>query len=159
MEPVQTFDPAAFMNLGTDQEGSLVVIPIPVGEWLSTISKVIGRPWKSKDGTKSGIALDLTYDIDSPQVKELLGRPQVTITQGIMLDMTENGALDMGPGKNAQLNRVREACGLNKPGVPFAFFMFAGKVVKVVVGHRPSERPNDPPGTVFSDVNNVVKAA
>lgn len=153
------FDINAFMQATTSEAGSLVTVPIPVGEYIAVIEKVEGRPWVGKnDPSKKGIAIDLVYNIDDAKVKEFLARPKVTITQGIMLDLTENGQLDMSKGRNVTLNRVREACGLNNPGQPFAPRMFEGKIVKVAIGHRPSDRPQDPPGTVFSDVNGVARA-
>lgn len=153
------FDPAAFLDATLTESNSLVTVPIPVGEHLAVIEKVSTRAWQGKqDPSKSGIALDVQYIIDSPAVKEVLGRDKVTVTQGLMLDLTESGSLDMGKGKNVQLGRLRDACGLNVAGAPFNFRMLEGKPVKVVIGHRPSDRPSDPPGTVFSDVNGVVKA-
>lgn len=154
------FDPNAFLAATTSEAGSIISVPIPVGEYVAVIEKVEARPWQGKaDPSKSGIAIDIVYNIDDPKVKEFLARPKVTITQGLMLDLSEAGDLDMSKGRNIQLNRVREACNLNVPGQPFAPRMFEGKIVKISVGHRPSERPSDPPGTVFSDVTGVARAA
>lgn len=153
------FDPNAFLQASTSEQGSIVSVPVPVGEYLAVISEVKARTWQSKDGTKNGIAIDLVYDIDDAKVKEFLGRTKVTITQGLMLDLTEQGGLDMGKGRNVQLNRVREATGLNVAGQPFAPNMFAGRVVKLSVGNRPSDRPQDPPGTLFSDVLGVARVS
>lgn len=152
------FDPNAFLQQTTSEAGSIITVPIPVGEYVAVVEKVDARPWQGKDDpSKSGIAIDITYNIDDAKVKEVLGRPKVTITQGIMVDLTETGQLDMGVGRNVQLNRVREATGLNVKGNPFAPSMFTGKVVKVSVGHRASTRPSDPPGTVFSDVIGIAR--
>lgn len=152
------FDPLAFLQQTTSEQGSIISVPIPVGEYVAVVEKVDARPWQGKaDPTKSGIAIDLVYNIDDAKVKETLGRPKVTITQGIMVDLTEQGQLNMGKGFNIALNRVREATGLNVAGSPFAPSMFQGKVVKVTVGHRPSDRPQDPPGTVFSEVVGVTR--
>lgn len=153
------FDPKAFLDVQTTEQGSTISVPIPVGEKLAVVEKVDTRTWQSKDGSKSGLALDVTWLIDDPATKALLGRDKVVVTQGLMIDLTESGAIDMGKGRNIALNRVRESVGLNEPGKPFSFRMLEGKVAKVVIGHRPSERPQDPPGTVFSDVVGVVRAA
>lgn len=155
---MQPFDMNAFLQQTTTEQGSIVSVPIPIGEYVSVIEEVKARPWQGKkDPSQTGIAIDLVYNIDDAKVKEVLGRPKVTVTQGIMLELTESGQLDMSPGRNVQLNRVREATGLNVKGAPFAPAMFQGKVVKVAIGHRPSDRPSDPPGTVFSDVIGVAK--
>lgn len=153
------FDPVSFLQSTTSEQGSTVVEPIPAGEHLSFIEKVSARPWQGKkDPSQGGIALDVMYNIDSPEVKKKLGREKVTVTQGIMLDLTESGQLDMSKGKNVALNRLRDALGQNVAGAPWSPSMMEGKICKVVIGHRPSDRPQDPPGTVFSDVNGVVKA-
>lgn len=147
------FDPLAFLNQTTTEQGSIISVPIPVGEYTAVIEKVEARPWQGKaDPSKSGIALDVVYNIDDAGVKTFLGRDKVTITQGIMVDLDSNDNLDYSKGKNISLNRVREATGLNVPGAPFAPRMLEGKVAKIAVGHRASERPQDPPGTMFADV-------
>jgi hypothetical protein len=153
------FDPKAFLDVQITEQGSVISVPIPIGEKLAVVEKVDTRVWQSKDGQKSGLALDVTWLIDDVDTKRALGREKVTITQGIMVDLTDSNALDMGKGRNVVLNRTRDAVGLNEPGRPFSFRMLEGKVAKIVIGHRPSERPQDPPGTVFSDVIGVVKAA
>lgn len=156
MTIASNFDPTAFLDaVQTTEAGSTVSIPVPVGEYTAVISGVKARPWQSRDGTKSGLALDVTYDIDSPEVKQLLGRPKVTITQGIMLDMTEQGGLDFGKGRNITLNRLRDAVGLNQAGQPFSFRMLEGKVAKIAVSHTPNEQQ---PGAVYSNVSAVTKA-
>ena len=153
------FDPKQFLDMQFNDANSTQRIPIPAQEHVAVIEKVETRAWQGKaDPSKSGLALDVTYTIDDPNVKALLGRDKVTVTQGIMLDITPTGGLDFSKGRNVQLGRVREACGLNTPGAPFGFRMLEGKVVKIVVGHRPSDRPGAQTGDVFEDVNAVVKA-
>lgn len=147
------FDPKAFLDVVVTEQGSTSVTPIPPGEHLSVVEKVDTRAWQARDGTSSGIALDVTYNIDSPEVKAALGRPKVTVTQGIMLDLTDGGALDMGKGRNVTLNRLREAVGLNEQGKPFSFRMLEGKVVKINVQHRVDG------DKIYNDVKGVVKAA
>lgn len=156
---MSAFDPTKFMEATTTESMSTAGVPIPVGEHVSVIEKVEFKQGVAKnDPSKSWAALELTYSIDSPQVKELLGRQKVTIRQNFFLDINEQGNLATGKGQNVQLGRVREATGLNAAGAPFAPRMLEGKVCKVIVGHRASDRPQDPPGTVFADVNGVIKA-
>lgn len=150
------FDPKLFLETSTSEALSTVRIPIPAQEHLVVVDKVDCRAWtKRDDPSKSGLALDVTYSIDSPAVKELLGRDKVTVTQGIMLDLTPTGALDSARGRNTELGRLREATGLNKPGESFKFGMLLGKVLKVKVVHSPNpERPDEP----YQNVRDTVKA-
>lgn len=152
------FDPKQFLDANYSESNDTKLIPVPVGEYTAVVEKVDTRAWQGrKDPSKSGIALDVVWAIDDPAVKEATGREKVTVTQGIMLDLTPAGGLDFSRGKNVQLGRLREALGLNQPGQPFGFRMLEGKVAKVVIGHRPAEGANARPGDVFADVTAVVK--
>lgn len=131
------FDPASFLDTTLTDANSTQTVPVPVGEFIAVIDKVECRSWQSKkDPSKSGLTLDITWSIDDAGVRELLGRDKVTARQGIMLDLTDAGGLDMGRGRNVGLGRLREALNLNIPGQPFAFSMLVGRVAKVKVEHR-----------------------
>ena len=113
------------------------IIPVPAGEYTAMIEEVKVRQWQSKaDPSKSGLTLDVQWSIDDASVKELLGRDKVTVKQGIMLDLTDAGGLDMGKGRNIGLGKLREGLNLNVPGQPFAFSMIPGRGAKVSVTHR-----------------------
>jgi hypothetical protein len=134
---MSTFDPNTFLDMTTTDANSTKSTPVPVGEYVAFIEKVDARPWSKKDDpSKSGMALDLLWNIDDANVKALLEREKVTVKQGVMLDLTEAGGLDMGKGKNVSLGRLREAVGLNAPGQPFGFRMLEGRPAKIVVSHR-----------------------
>lgn len=131
------FSPEQFLDMQVTDANDTKVLPVPAGEFIAVIEEVKARPWTSKnDPSKAGIALDIQWSIDDGNVKQLLGRDKVTVKQGIMLDMTESGGLDMGKGKNTGLGRLREATGLNTPGQPFSPTMLPGRVAKVKVEHR-----------------------
>lgn len=131
------FNPDQFLDMQVTETNDTKVIPVPVGEYTAVITDVKCRQWQAKDDpSKSGLALDLQWELDDAAVKELLGRDKVTVKQDIMLDITESGGLDMGKGRNVSLGKLREAMGLNVAGQPFAFSMLNGRVAKVVVSHR-----------------------
>ena len=130
------FNPDTFLQGSVTESNDTKKIPCPVGEYLAVAEKVEARQWQSKDGLKSGIALDITWSIDDPAVKEVTARENVTVRQGLMLDVLDGGGLDMSKGKNIGLGRVREALGLNTPGQPFAPSMIQGRMAKVTVSHR-----------------------
>lgn len=130
------FNPDTFLQATTTEVNDTKKIPCPAGEYIAVVEKVEARPWQSKDGLKSGVALDITWAIDDPAVKETVGRDNVQVRQGLMLDLLDSGGLDMGKGKNIALGRLREATGLNVPGQPFSPTMFAGRAAKVTVSHR-----------------------
>ena len=146
-----SFDPQSFLDATFTEANSTKSVPVPVGEYAALIGKVECRPWTSKDGTKSGVALDVTWEITDANVLALLERDKATVKQGIMLDMTEAGGLDFGKGKNVTLGRLREATSLNEPGQPFGFSMLAGRMAKVNVTHRVDG------DNIYAEVKGVAK--
>ena len=134
---MSAFDPDQFLAQTVEQANDTKVVPCPAGEFMGYVKDFKARQWTSKkDPSNSGVALDITWSVDDQGVKQLLDREEVTVKQGIMLDMTEQGGLDMGKGKNVGLGRLREALGLNVPGQAFSFPMLSGRVAKLTVAQR-----------------------
>ncbi|UOF77844.1 hypothetical protein [Bacteriophage sp.] len=133
-----SFDPSSFLHATTTESNDTQLVPVPEGEYIAIAEKVDMRQWKKKDDpSATGLALDITWNIDDAGVKAALGREKVTVRQGIMLDVTDDGTgLDMGKGKNVGLGKLREALDLNQPGRPFAPSMIEGRMCKVQVKHR-----------------------
>lgn len=132
-----SFDATAFLDASVTGQNDTKITPCPIGDYTGIIDKVAARTWTSKDGTTSGVTLDVTWLIEDEAVKKELDRTTVTVRQGIMLDINAEGTgLDMGKGKNVGLGRLHEAVGLNKPGSPFSFTMLPGQAAKVNVSHR-----------------------
>lgn len=156
MYNASAFDPKLLLDAQQTEANSTVKIPIPAKEHLAVITAVDIRSG-NKDG-KDWSFLDVTYDIDDPEVKALLGRDKVQLTQGVGLEFTAQGGLDYSKGRNVRLGRLREATGLNTPGQPFSFRMLVGKPVKIVVSHSPATGPGAQPGDVFENVSAWVKA-
>lgn len=147
------FDPSTFLDVSINEANSTQSEPVPVGEYMAVTNEPVIRPWQSKDGTKSGIALDVPLEIDDAAVKAKLGRDKVTVTYGIMLDLNETGGIDTGKGRNIKLGKLRDALDLNKPGVPFNFRMLAGRALKVSIKHRVDGE------NIYSDVAGVARPA
>ena len=146
------FNPDQFLDMQIEGQNDTKVVPVPAGEYTAMIEEVKVRQWQGKaDPSKSGLTLDIQWSIDDPSVKELLGRDKVTVKQGIMLDLTDAGGLDMGKGRNVGLGRLREALDLNQPGRPFSFTMLTGRVAKVNVSHRIAD------DNIFAEVKQVAR--
>ena len=131
-----SFDPQSFLDATVTSSNSTKITPVPVGEYMGIIEKVEPRQWQSKDGTKTGISLDVTWIVEDNNVREFLGRENVTCRQGVMLDVTPEGRLDTSEGKNVGLGRLREAVNKNEPGQAFSFNMLPGLSAKISVSHR-----------------------
>lgn len=144
------FDPSTFLDTPVSGVSSTKLEPIPDGEYPG-IFKLADPPiveWTKKDGSMSGLKLVGKVVLDDPALKEKLGRQEVSVKYDIMLDLTDDGKLDMGKGKNVALGRLREATGLNQPGEAFSWRMLDGRPVKAKVTQR----------LVGEDIFNDVKA-
>lgn len=154
---MSTFDPSTFLDATITQE-SVRRNPIPAGlDLTGIIGEVKGRTWQGRaDPSKSGIVMDVPIEIDLtayPDVQKVVGVPRITLTDGLMLDLTDAGTIDLAPGKNGKLRRYREALNMNKAGEPFSFRLMQGRMIKVKISHRTYE------GDIFDQVESVAKAA
>jgi len=131
-----SFDPATFLNTEVSEALDTKVVPCPVGEYLALADKIDVKTWSTKDGSKSGVKLEILWDVQDENVKALLSRDKVVVQQTVMLDTTEAGTLDLGKGKNIGLGRLREALDLNVAGQAFSFPMITGRLATVIVSHR-----------------------
>jgi hypothetical protein len=147
------FDADSFLSSVVTGANSTKVVPCPVGDFPGLIDKISARQWQSADGTKTGVALDVSWSVEDDGVKATVGRDVVTARQGIMLDLTPDGAIDLGEGKNVALGRLRAAVGLNDPTIEFSFNQLPGRMAKIKVSHRPDK--NDPE-IVYAQVDAVT---
>ena len=151
------FDANSFMSAAINSSSATKIVPVPVGEYLGFIKGIKPRVWQSADGTKSGLALDVTWLIEDEGVKAQLKRTEVTCRQSIMLDATEDGRLMEGDGVNIGLGLLRAAVGKNSDGESFSLAMLPGLSARVQVSHRPDTSQSAQPGDVFAEVKSVFK--
>lgn len=151
------FDPSLFLDATIDQP-NVKRPPLPAGrDYIGIIGEVKGRNWQGKkDPTQGGIVMDVPVEVDLtayPDVQKALGGlSKVTMTDGIMLDLTESGSIDNSPGKNGKLRRYREALDMNKPGDVFSFRAMQGRPIRVKVKHETYE------GDIYDKIDAVAKA-
>jgi hypothetical protein len=154
---MSTFNPEAFLD-ATITEPSTKRPPLPAGrDFVGIIGETKSRSWQGKkDPTQSGIVIDVPVTIDLTAYPDLgeayKGAKQVVLTDGIMLDLTEGGSIDNGPGKNGKLRRYREALNMNKAGDAFSFRAMSGRQIKVKVSHR------EYGGELFDQIESVARA-
>lgn len=119
---------------------------------------VIEGPWGevTKIRVEKGYPiLDIQWRPSSPELQAKLGVEKLPLVrQSIFLDVTSAGGLDMGPFKNGDLNRLREAIGLNNDGQKWGFPDFIGKPAKIKVVHKPNEKDAANP---YVNVTSVTK--
>lgn len=155
------FNPEMFLNITTNEANSTELLQMPEGEYLA-VTKGIGpdsfKSFPIKQGDRAGqnfYRLDLVWEINDEGGKwrEYLGRDP-KITQGIGLDISKDGTLEMGKGKNVALGQVREALGQNQSGKPWSMSQLGGQVAKIKVKHRLDAAS----GRTYVDVGAVTKA-
>lgn len=133
------FDPQAFIDLPIETPLEKRP-PLPVGDYTATVKEVTARAWQGKqDPTKSGMAYDVVLTVEVPEAVRVatgLDMPTLTLKDSIMLDLTENGALDTSKGRNNKLRTYREALDMNKPGEVFRASLMTGRLLKVRVSHE-----------------------
>jgi hypothetical protein len=152
------FDAQNFMNAVYTEVNDTKIIPCPAGEFHAQIEKIEPKSGIIGKGERTGetwASIQVTYVIEDQAVKQLVGRDTVKVIDGVMLDLTQSGGLDMGKGKNISLGRLREATGLNSPGKPFSPMMLVGQRVKVSVRHVPGHKD---PSSLQAEISGVVKA-
>jgi len=146
------FDPNQFLDMQFTEANDTVIINPDDGEYQAQIEKIDFRPWQSKsDPSKAGLALDITWELQSEAARQKTGRDKVTVRQGLMLDMLSNGGFDMGKGKNIGLGRLREAVGQNIGGRPWTPSQLVGQMAKVLVKQRVDG------DSIYVDVKGVTK--
>ena len=153
------FDASAFLNATFSEANSTEIKPVPAGEYVGIIEPLNDKSFSSGVSQKTGkpwARIDLYVRVDGDdRIKQVTGLDTKAISYRIMLDLTENGGLDFGEGRNITLGRLRKATGLNTPKQDFSFSQFAGKAVKIQVTQRPD--PNDP-SKIYNDVAAVAPA-
>lgn len=148
---MSAFDPQAFLDTQVTEVNDTRVVPCPVGEWPATAENVDIKSGVSQKTGEPWTRLNVKWKIEGCDANRLADRDPIYVTQGVMLDLSANGGLDMGKGKNVQLGRLREALDLNQAGRPFSFRMIVGRTGKVAVTHREYE------GNMFDEVKGVVR--
>lgn len=136
------------MNTEFTGANDTTVQPVDEGEYTGVIEKFEVRSFESKG--KNYVSLDVIWNVDSEEQKSKLGRDKITVKQGIFLDITDHGTLDMGKGKNISLGRLREALGQNSPTKPWKFGDIVGGVATIMVSQRATDA-----GEIFNDVKRV----
>lgn len=154
------FDPNAFLD-ATTTDASVRLPPLPIGDYRATIDELKGNTWQSKDGLKSGSKFDVTLKIDplsgpARDAKDAEGKPldwppSLTVSDSIMLEVTDSGAIDYGVGKNGRLRMYRDATGLNVAGASFSPRQLVGRQILVNISHREYQ------GDLFNNVGKLAK--
>lgn len=146
---MSVFDTDAFMNAQFTEALDTQYVPAPEGEYPASVKEV-----KTRTTDKGNVILDVTWETSDDSVREATGLDTTQIRQSIFLDVSPNGGLALGPGKNVQLGRLRAAVGQNKPGQAWGFGNLVGAVAIIKVKHRTYEKDGEQ--QIAADVKGVA---
>ncbi len=161
------FDADAFMGQTVDGALDTTIVIPPEGDYRAMIgsfdSETGFRTFTAKEGTKNA---GKEYTIFQPpfvlqddprlvEVKTARGQDQITVAhKGMFLDLTDQGGLDVGKGKNVDLGRLRDAVGQNtQPGWRFTNLIGAGPIM-VHIFHEKDQQDET---KKYARINRVVK--
>jgi hypothetical protein len=135
------FDPQSFLN-NTAIEGAMETkfVTCPAGEYNAPIIDVAARSIKDKTTGEESPIVDVIWGVSDAAVQAATGMEVVKVRQSIFIDLTPQGGLASGPGKNIQLGRLREALKQNDPSVSWNFNMLKNAVAKIKVEHSPNPK-------------------
>lgn len=120
-----------FLQTTTETSLDEFLDPCPPGDRLAIAGKPEVHTFVYKKGEhagEEGYRMTIKWAIQDEEVKRVLDRENVSVTQSILLDVTPDGAgLDMGKGKNVNLGQIRGAMNQNVPGQVWGPAMIEGQ--------------------------------
>jgi len=131
-----------FLNTTTTESSATEYAPCPEGEYNAVVDKLETR------SPKGNAILEVFWRLDAPGNEDAHER---SIRQGFFLDLSPDGGLLTGKGKNVQLGRLRTALNQNVEGQPWSPTMMVGCVARVTVKNRAGTE-----GQIYSDVKGVA---
>lgn len=151
---MSVFNPEAFLTQQETGALSTKFEPVPDGEYPAMIG-ADENSVKARTTASGRAILDVTWEINDPDLASRLGKDRITIRQSVFLDLTPQGTLDRAKGKNVQLGRLRDALGQNDPSRPWSPLNLRGAGPAKI---RVTSRSGDD-DTIYNDVKGVAKMA
>lgn len=151
-----SFDLNSFGAGSFEGEGDTRRFQYPTREYNAIILGPFNEDKKTRLATteKGALQLVVVWQPDDEALRQEMKMEKLpTISQRIFLDLTETNALDMGPFKNGELNKLRTAFGLNKAGLKWSFQDFVGKAAKIKIELKPNK---DDPQNPYQNVTAVT---
>jgi hypothetical protein len=152
---MSTFNAEQFASTSTSDAFDTKIIPVPDGPHRAQVVKLDYRTLEAKDNNPERTIMEISWAVTDDKIKKLTGMELPTAKQSIWLDLTPEGGLDKGAGKNVALGQVREALGQNKPGKPWSpSHIMNGMATILVKGEKDKQNPD----ITYARVTRVSKA-
>lgn len=148
------FNADAFMQQTVEQSMDTARIPFPEGQHeepqIDDININSGTIGKGERAGRPWAQLVIRYASTDPNVAAEMKLPedqQAKVTQRIFLDLDENDNLDVSPGRNIELGKLRKAAGQNSDDEWSIAELKGATVGGITVKHRFNEA-----GDPYADV-------
>lgn len=142
------FNADILLNTAVEGANATKIPNLPEGsDYIGQVVDIAIKNGADKDGkayTRLELQVEVTAD-QEPRVA-LMELDKKRVRVDALLDINEQGTLDMSASKNVNLGRLREAMGLNDPSRKFSIGMFRGQMIKFDIAHNPSK---DDPEVVY----------
>lgn len=155
------FNKDAFLQQTVEQTLDIKRAPFPEGTHEDLQIKDISlRDGTNKTGENAGkpwVQLTVLFVSTDPDVIEemkLADGQEAIVRQNFFLDLTDEGMLDVSPGRNINLGKLRHACGQNTADEWSIMDMKGATVGGVRVKHTLNPETDD----VYADVTAVFAA-
>lgn len=152
------FNKDAFLQQTVAQALDTKRLPFPEGahEDLQIKDLLInsGTVKEGENAGKTWAQMTVVYVSTDPDVREemkLADEQDATVRQQFFLDLTDEGLLDVSPGRNIQLGKLRHACGQNTDDEWSPMDMKNATVGGIQVKHR----INNDTGDAYAEVTSV----
>lgn len=152
-----TFDVASFASAQFEGKNDTRRLQLAQKPYRFVIEGPFGEDKKTRiQVSKNGnLMLTLAVTPEDPEQMAALNLTKMpTIYHNIFLDATPQGTLDMGPFKNADLGKLREALGMNVEGQPWSFQGFVGRAFTGMLEYRPNEQDPENP---FANITKMAR--
>jgi hypothetical protein len=150
MPPDSTFDVDSFLSTTYTDANSTSRIPVPIGEYQAQVKRINPKKVTFKSGDE-GYLFELNWHILGDEAAKATNLDEPIVRQSIFVDVTEGGALDMRPGLNVDLGRLRDAVGQNIKGSPWNPAMLLHSTAWVKVEHETDQ--NGEPRAIIKRVS------
>ncbi len=146
------FNSEQFLSTVISQSASTKSIAVPEGDFVAVVTKIGVRSIKMDDEDR--VIFEVTWEPSDPSgiIESTTGRKKNTVRQGVFLDLTPEGGIDLAKGMNVSLGRLRDALGQNKDGEPWNFQMVMGRTARIYVSHKIDNKTGD----VYANVEKVA---
>lgn len=149
---MSSFNAESFLATRTQGKMDTKYPTCPAGWYKAQIDNLAARQVDKNDGSGSSTVMDINWLVLDEKVQQKLKSERVLVRQGIFLDLTEEGQLDYGTGKNVKLGKVREVLKQNDPKKDWFPNLLIGAVAKIHVEHKPNPNDADSPYANVTEV-------